>query len=128
MRRLVAILGLSALAACGSTKDMQSGYAAKWVGKPVDSFALAHGLMPGRQTLSDGRTMIEWSDNYGIGRGGPLADTFVSSIGGAQTQGGSYQLTCKVRMIVGKTGIIEDFAVVADTIGSWQLSRCAEVL
>lgn len=115
-------------AGCGATPEMKASYAGRWVGQSLDSFAIRHGIPQLKQPMADGRMLVEWTDNYGIGRGGALADTLVASIGGAQTQGDSYQLTCKVRMIVGKTGIIQDFQVVGDTVGAWNVSRCAEAL
>lgn len=123
-----AILAFLPLAACGSTSEMKAEYASKWVGRPLDTFALAHGIPQVRQPMSDGRTMVEWTEKHGIGRGGALADVLIASGGGAETQGDSYQLTCKVRMVVNKAGAIEEFRIVQDTVGAWNLSRCAEAL
>lgn len=107
---------------------MKAARASKWVGQPLDAFIVAKGIPQVREPMRDGRTVVEWTDNYGIGRGGAMADTLIASAGGAQIQGGSYQLTCKVRMIISKAGVIEQFNIVADTIGAWNTSRCAEVL
>jgi hypothetical protein len=127
-RSLAVLLSLLALSGCGSTAEMKAVHASKWVGQSLDSFVIAKGVPQVRQPMRDGRTVVEWTDNRGVGRGGAMADVLIASGGGAEIQGGSYQLTCKVRMVVSRAGIIEDFNIVADTIGAWNLSRCAEAL
>lgn len=128
IQRGAVVLSAALLCACATTQQTSQIYAGAWVGKSLDNFVIKHGAPQVRETLSDGRLMVEWRDFYGIGRGGALADTVISSAGGADTQGGSYQLTCAVRMIVDKSSTIREFSIVKDTIGAWRLSRCEEVL
>lgn len=42
-----------------------------------------------------------------------------AAIGGAETQGGSFQLECQLRLIVAANGRIEEVLIVKDTIGRW---------
>lgn len=125
MRYLAALVSLL-LVGCVSTANVESDFSSRWTGKPLDAFVVKHGIPQASQKLNDGRTVVEWTNVHGIADTGAPLQTLVAT--GAPVQGGSYQLTCKLRIVAAPTGVIESIAIASDTIGRWTTSRCAEVL
>jgi hypothetical protein len=116
------------LACCVNPNSIHDDFTARWIGKPIDDFTIRYGIASASQKLKDGRTVVEWSEGYGVANtGSPLVGA-AAAIGGAETQGGSVQLRCQLRFVVDTTGRIEQIVIVKDTIGRWVNSRCAEVL
>jgi hypothetical protein len=116
-----------ALSACAGAGDKGAALSSRFVGQPFDTFVTRYGIPQGSQKLANGKTVYEWSSHFGVANTGAPIQTLLMAGSNAQVQGGSYQLECKVRLIVGPSGMIEQFAVADDTIGAWQLSRCNEV-
>lgn len=115
------------LAGCATTNQMQADVSARWIGQPIDAFIVRHGVPQVSQRLNDGRMVAEWTDVYGVADTGAPIQAIIGVAGNAQVQGGSYQLICSLRLI-SRGGTIEQVHVVADTVGRWNTSRCAEVL
>lgn len=126
MRTPMVFLSLLALASCTSTAQVQSDVSSRWIGQPLDAFVVKHGVPQATFEMADGRTVVEWSDVHGIAKTGAPAQTLIGL--GTPVQGGSYQLTCKIRFVISRSGTIEKASIVGDTIGRWNTSRCAEVL
>src|SRR6202022_625342 len=113
---------------CVNPEKIHDDFTTRWIGQPIDEFTVKYGLSSGSQKLRDGRTVVEWSEGYGVANtGSPLVGA-AAAIGGAETQGGSFQLRCQLRLIVATSGRIEEIVIVKDTVGRWVNARCAEVL
>lgn len=125
---LIVVAVALSLSGCVSGSAVHEDFTARWVGKPLDEFTIKYGLANGSQRLKDGRTVVEWADRYGVGNNGSPLVGLGASIGGAENQGGSFQLSCQLRLIIDPSGRIEQVIVTKDTIGRWVNSRCAEVL
>lgn len=125
---VIVVALMFSLSGCVSGSAVHEDFTARWAGKPLDEFTIRYGLASGSQRLKDGRTVVEWSDRYGVGNNGSPLVGLGASIGGAENQAGSFQLSCQLRMVIDPAGRIEQVTVTKDTIGRWVNSRCAEVL
>lgn len=120
------LLGLL-LAGCASNAAPRQDFAQRWVGQKFDSFIVTHGPPQVNQRLGDGRTVAEWTDVFNTPNMNSPVQTLIGAAGNVPTIGGAYQLTCKLRFVVGRGGVIEQASVVTDTYGLRGTSRCSEV-
>ena len=120
-------IATTTLASCAGVQEKGAALGSRFVGQPFDSFVTHYGIPQASQKLSDGGMTYEWTSRYGVANTGAAVQTLLMAGSGAEVQGGSYQLGCTVRLVVGRTGGIEQFIIANDTIGAWQMSRCNEV-
>jgi len=126
----VCLVAALALFGC-ATKEKYEAILQSWVGSHVDQLVMAWGPPQGSFTLSDGRTIIEYSDARTFVGGGQtytLPETTYSSgsvygAGNYGTYSGttttytthttptySINLLCKTRLTISNKGIIESWA------------------
>jgi hypothetical protein len=119
------VLGVLLAACSGAREEVAQSITGGWTGQPFDSFVTKHGPPQSQHKLTDGRTVAEWSDTFGIAS---TKNSLLTAASGAQHQGGALQLNCRLRFTVSRSGTIEQMQVVNDTFGRFETSRCAEVL
>jgi hypothetical protein len=138
MKRFAACAGLivlAALSACTTTEEALTAARSKYIGTNADRFWLANGPPARSHTLSDGSTLYTWVGGTKFYNTPAVTTVNMSpSIGGgvmgtATTTGGStVAIGCALELHVDTKGIVRGIRAVDDTIGAWELSRCAEIL
>ncbi|MEP0941253.1 MAG: hypothetical protein ABJH63_18845 [Rhizobiaceae bacterium] len=129
----VAVFAESVLAGCTTTKDANEGLKLRYLGSPVDDFFIKHGP-PQQQHISDsGKRLYVWSENpilnvspgstnttVSVGNGSTIATT-------TSTPNTTTVIQSQVKIVTSASGTIENIQAHGDTIGNWELSRCAEI-
>jgi hypothetical protein len=70
------------LGCCVNPERIHDDFTARWIGQPIDEFTVKYGLSSGSQKLRDGRTVVEWSEGYGVANtGSPLVGRRLPSVG-----------------------------------------------
>lgn len=84
-------------------------------------------------TMNDGRRMYVWAEEQRNIQMPDRSTSTVNVIGNVAyvntttTPGANIAMQCQVRLVVSKSGIIEQIGAQSDTMGAWQTSRCNEV-
>jgi hypothetical protein len=52
--------------------SVHDDFTARWIGKPFDDFTIRYGIGSAAQKLKDGRSVVEWSEGYGVSNTGLL--------------------------------------------------------
>ncbi|MBU0584023.1 MAG: hypothetical protein KKB66_16015 [Alphaproteobacteria bacterium] len=117
------------LSACTTTEQANTALASRFKGQTADSFFLRFGPPVTSYDMDDGRRMFVWAEkqkNFST----PSTST-VNVIGNTAfvntTPGSNVEVQCQVRLVVNKSGVIEEILAQSDSIGVWQMSRCNEV-
>jgi hypothetical protein len=135
---VVAALAASiAAAGCQSTQETTHRLQSSWIGRSSDEFFIKHGAPVNEFTLANGGKIYTWdgaraqvhvpdmpSSNtsyVGTPYGGTLSVTTTEWSGGY-----SANLSCVVQIVTDKNRNIVEIRASKDTIGMWNLSRCAE--
>jgi hypothetical protein len=128
------VLGLvGILAACTTTEDANQGLSMRYQGSSADNFFLAHGPPVSQYRLNSGKRLYIWSENPSVYRTPGTSNTTVNVIGNTAfattrtTPGSTIVVQCQVKIQTSSKGIIEKIQAHGDTIGKWELSRCAEI-
>jgi hypothetical protein len=125
---LVAVLG-----ACSTTKEAGNALQAAWIGKPADDFFRAYGPPVSSYTFADGGKMYEWTGgraSISLPGSASTSTTIIGNTAVSNTQffpGGNVYMGCSIRINASKLGIISSIAPNEDSIGMWEMSRCAEL-
>jgi hypothetical protein len=121
------------LAGCQSTQETSQHLQSNWVGKSSDDFFIKHGAPIGAFALADGGAIYTWD--------GARTSVYVPSVPITNTSyvgtvpvtttswsgNGSIAVACAVQIVTDKDRKITEIRATKDSIGMWQLSRCAEV-
>lgn len=157
MRYICLLLGGLLLASCQTTQQLASSLQSKWIGRSADQFFIDNGAPRSSYTMRDGGRIYSWVggqksiDLPGTGQTttnvigntafltttyqdrSELSQTTTNFIGNTAFSTTTHQdrselrLGCAVQIVTDKSGIITTIKPTADTIGMWQLSRCAEI-
>jgi hypothetical protein len=119
-----------ALSACFRGQRVRNKLNDRWAGAAFDRFVLKYGPPESDYPLSNGDTAYLWNSDapaastpaYAVARS--YGDYSYAQFPG----GGNINLLCEVQIVVGKDGIIKEFNVMRDTMGTRENSRCREVL
>jgi hypothetical protein len=122
----------AAVSACSTTEQAASALRSKWIGQPADAFFLRYGPPAGDFKLANGDTIYTWAGGQASFAMPAIADTTFNPVTNSATTtfsgGGSINVSCTVQITAsGPTRTIQSIAPSLDTIGAWQLSRCAEM-
>jgi hypothetical protein len=133
--RVAAILGCCLLCACTSAQEALKSVESSYIGQKADRFFIARGPPAGTHRLSDGGTIYTWIGGvkgYHIPSTTTvnLTPTFGGGATGTATTygGGNLAIGCKLELLADPQDVVRSIRVAQDTIGAWQLSRCAEIL
>lgn len=135
MRVVTVLVSALLLNGCASGVDATSRLKSTWVGRNTDDFIRLAGPPTNQYTLRDGHTLstfVVGSASVGV----PSVTTvqlyptaFGSSGGSATTSGGGdIHLACTLEVEADAVGKVVDVKMRGNSIGMWQLSRCAEIL
>lgn len=125
------------LAGCGSmlqtTSETQARLNSRLVGTPVEQFFIARGLPQGSFKASDGGVVYQWQTSQRTTS--PGTATATTTVVGktaytnvTQTPATDVDLVCRLTISTDATGVVKSVQIVADTIGLWSLSMCAEAI
>lgn len=84
-------------------------------------------------TMNDGKRMYVWAEtqrNYQLPGSSTSTVNMIGNmavVNTTTTPGASIAMQCQVRLVVSKSGIIEQILAQSDSMGMWQTSRCNEV-
>lgn len=104
----VAVIVYSLLSACGSTQTAGTAAKSQWVGQPSDMFFAKYGAPKREFTQRDGGKIYFWGTV-------------------AMPSGVITQVACTADIVANKDGLITEIRLQEDTIGVWNVSRCAEI-
>ncbi|MBZ9859716.1 hypothetical protein [Mesorhizobium sp. CA12] len=133
MRKIIAISTAILLAACTTTQQANTALSTKFAGRSADSFFLQYGPPASSYTMNDGRRMYVWAETQRNFQLPGSSTSTVNVIGNTAyvntttTPGANIAMQCQVRLVVSKSGIIEQIQAQSDSMGVWQTSRCNEV-
>ena len=129
------VFGCLALCACTTPQQAILSVQNKYVGRPVDEFFVAKGPPQSEYKLNNGDTVYTWVGgirHYHIPTTTDvrLRQTYSGNIRGTATtyEGGDVTIGCTVELHTNANGVVRSARIANDTIGRWQLSRCAEIL
>ena len=129
------LAGVLFLAACTTTQGVANQIYSVYGGRDVDQFFRVYGPPASQYSFANGDKFYTW--NSGM--------QSVTLPGSANYQGTVYPqgqvygsatydppqtvpIFCEVRFLVDPNGIVKRVDITRDTLGWWQLSRCAEIL
>lgn len=118
---------------CTTTEDANVGLETRYIGKPVDEFFIQHGPPSSKHTLDSGKALYVWAENPKFYTTSGQTNTTVNVVGDSafattsSTPSSTITVQCQVRILANAKGIIEQILSHSDTVGDWELSRCAEV-
>lgn len=129
------LLGITAafLASCSTTKEAATALQNGWVGKNADDFFTRYGPPRSGFKLANSGMIYEWSGGQAAIPIPGTASTTTTAIGNttfSNTQfspGGDIYLGCSVRITTTPDRTITSIEPSGDSIGMWQMSRCAEL-
>ena len=133
MRRIIGISTAILLAACTTTQQANTALSTKFAGKSADSFFMQYGPPASSYTMNDGRRMYVWAETQRNFQLPGSSTSTVNVIGNTAivntttTPGANIAMQCQVRLVVSKSGTIEQIQAQSDSMGVWQTSRCNEV-
>lgn len=107
-RQIFPALIAAMLTACGTTQQAAVDMRSTWQGKRADDFFVKHGAPKRAHALDAGGKVYSWET--------------VAMPSGTRTQ-----LVCSADIVTDRSGIITEIRPQEDTIGHWNLSRCAEI-
>jgi hypothetical protein len=119
--------------ACSTTREAAESLQSSYIGVNIDEFVLKHGPPHTKHELNSGDLMYVWSSRVkSFTR--PATTTVQGTVspqgysGTASTSGGgTYTVFCEVQILTSGSGTIKSISPVHDSLGDWQLSRCAEI-
>jgi hypothetical protein len=118
------------LSACSTTEQAGTALRSKWVGRSSDEFFTRYGPPASEFKLASGDTIYTWTGGQ-ASIGVPAVASTSFEPGGATTivsGGGSINMSCTVQITAsGPARTIQAIGPFRDTIGMWQMSRCAEM-
>jgi hypothetical protein len=133
--KLGAVLMGFALCSCSTAEEGLQGVRNQYLGQKADQFFIARGPPASSYKLTDGGTIYTWTGGV---RGYSIPSTTTVNLrptyGGGATGtatsngGGELTIACTLDLHADEQGIVRSIRVARDTIGAWQLSRCAEIL
>jgi len=127
-----AILAIT-VGACQTTEDADVALKTRYVGQDADQFFIENGPASAAQKLGSGSTLYVWSSGRRNVEMPGTATSTVQSFGSSSyvttnyTPGGSIGLECQVSILVDPENVIREIKPHRDSIGMWQMSRCAEM-
>jgi hypothetical protein len=133
IRIVVSIALAGSLMACSSTEQAGKALQSVWIGRSADDFFRQYGPPASSYTLSDGGKIFEWvggqTSVYLPGSASTTTTVFANTaVSNTQfSPGGNLYLGCKIRITTTRAGTISTIAPSGDTLGMWQMSRCAEI-
>lgn len=134
MKRAVCVImvGVS-LAACNTTEQAAVALRSKWDGKPADQFFVANGPPASSYDMASGGKIFTWAGGHASVALPGTATTTTNLVGATAFSTTTYDdgvilhLGCRVEIVTDKAGLIATIKPIGDTMGMWQLSRCAEI-
>lgn len=134
MKIIISLLVVCLLAGCATTQQAYDSLNQRYVGTNTDAFFLAHGVPRGSFRLHNGNTVYVWQSNI-AGIAMPSVTTASGNISpngylnatAETTGGGIASLFCRLNIVATPDGTIQHIGIATDTVGAWNLSRCAEV-
>ena len=131
---VLAAISAALLGGCVSTTEQADAVLrSEWLGKNADAFFSRHGLPSKQYASSSGGRFYEWADQRAVSLPGYATTTVSPSYGGTffaqtiYTAPSSIRVACTVTIEADKANVIRAIRATGDTIGNWQLSRCAEI-
>jgi hypothetical protein len=131
----IIVFGCLALCACTTAEQAISSVQSKYVGRPVDEFFIAKGPPQSAYKLNNGDTIYTWVGgireyHLPTTTDVQLRQTKTGNISGTATTYGGRDVTigCTLELHTNANGVVRSARIADDTIGRWQLSRCAEIL
>jgi hypothetical protein len=132
--RLIALGTLAvALGACQSTQEATKNLQSNWIGQSSDAFFIKHGAPIGDFALADGGKIYTWDGartSVYIPDVPSTSTAVVGNVAITTTEwSGAHDmnLACVVQIVTDKNRKITEIRPTKDSLGMWQLSRCAEV-
>lgn len=131
---LLALSLIVFVSGCSTTSDAMNKVS-KYYDQSVDVFFRANGMPQQAYQFENGERMYRWSSAVRSIQM-PATTTITGSVGphgqifgNAQTTGGyTANLQCVIDIVANKDNKIISIVPVVDTWGSWETSRCNEVL
>lgn len=128
MKRL-SLLAFCLLAACTTTDQANKAVASRYIGTPADAFFIKYGPPSSAYKLQDGSTLFTWSERA---KHFDMPTTATTNVYGntaftTVNSGGDIMVQCQLKIVGSAGGTITSIAVLNDSIGVWQMSRCNEV-
>jgi hypothetical protein len=121
------------LGGCSTTEQAGQALQSSWIGQPADNFFRQYGPPVTSYTLRDGGKIYEWvggqASVYVPGSAATTTNVF-GNTAVSTTQvfsGGDIYLGCKVRITTAQNGTIMQIVPSGDSLGMWEMSRCAEL-
>lgn len=133
LKIVVLLFLIGPISACTTTKDANEGLSFRYKGSTADSFFLKHGPPASKYELDSGKRIYVWAERPTIYNNPGSSNTAVNVIGNTAyattttTPSSTTVVQCQVRITTSTEGIIENIEAHGDTIGNWELSRCAEI-
>ena len=120
------------LSGCTTEKAAET-LRSEWIGKNADNFFLRHGPPSGSFPLTDGRQIFTWQSNV-LNYQLPGSARSTSTVSGRSVYttttvdpATDVKVYCRVQLVTNAQRTILEIRPDADTIGEWQISRCAEI-
>lgn len=123
-----------AFCGCSTTQQATTRLTADYVGKSLDSFVLDHGIPHSKYQLDDGGFVYVWSSGVIVVQmpttttvSGTVSPYGTYSSHATTSGGGQIEVFCEIQIQTDPNNIIRSLKPIKDTIGNWELSRCAEI-
>jgi hypothetical protein len=133
MRKAILCLAFFGIGGCTTTEQAANVLHSKWDGQSADSFFLQYGPPVSTYTMADGGKIFSWVGgraNIPLPGSASTTTSIIGSVALSTTtyqDGGTLALGCSVQIAAAKSGIITAIKPTGDSLGLWQMSRCAEI-
>ena len=122
------------LSGCSTTQQATTRLTTDYAGKSLDAFVIDHGIPHTKYQLDDGGFIYVWNSGvivYNMPTTTTMSGTvspYATYSGHATTSGGGQiNVYCEIQIQTDPNNIIRSLRPIKDTIGNWELSRCAEI-
>lgn len=132
MKRLI-LTFVFVISACSTTQQAADKLQSDFIGKNFDEFVVRYGPPYKKHELNSGDLLYLWNSgvkSYAM----PQTTTIQGAISrysysetATTTGGGAIKVYCELQIVTSPNGTIKEIKPIRDTIGDWEMSRCAEI-